>query len=284
MDIRLFKTFIQVAETKHFGRASENLFITQAAVSARIKQLEEFYGTLLFIRNKNNLKLTPSGDALLSHAYLIVEQLEQSKQTLTLAQQQKINFNIAATPNIWDAFFSKRIYQSITFFDHVSLGTEISVREAIQRKLSDKTLDVGLLTDPIKDEDYNNQLIAHFELALVGSSADDSNIAENYIFVDWGLTFSKEHAYHHKFQPLLRTSTAIIALEVILSKGGFAYLPVELVAPYIKAKQLFTINSPLLIKRPIYMVSKANSFSKELINSYGEFITEMKPEVSEEQE
>ena len=41
--IRVYKTFIQVAESRHFGRAAENLYITQAAVSARIKQLEEFY-------------------------------------------------------------------------------------------------------------------------------------------------------------------------------------------------------------------------------------------------
>lgn len=273
MDIRLFKTFIQVAETKHFGHAAENLFITQAAVSARIKQLEEYYATALFIRNKNNLKLTPSGEALLSHAYLIVEQLEYSKQSLAQTQQQKINFNIAATPNIWDAFFSKRIHESIKFFDHVSLGTEISVREAIQRKLSDKTIDIGLLTDQIKDEGYNNQLIAHFELALVGSSQIQKDILDHYIFVDWGLTFAKEHAQHHKFQPILKTSTAMIALEVILSKGGFAYLPMELAEPYIKKNELFIIDCPLVIKRPIYMVSKANTFTKGLIEAYGDFIS-----------
>ena len=54
MDIRVFKTFLQVAKTKHFGHAAENLFITQAAVSARIKQLEEFYDSTLFIRDKND--------------------------------------------------------------------------------------------------------------------------------------------------------------------------------------------------------------------------------------
>ena len=43
MDIKVFRTFIEVANTRHFGRAADNLYITQAAVSARIKQLEEFY-------------------------------------------------------------------------------------------------------------------------------------------------------------------------------------------------------------------------------------------------
>lgn len=59
MDIKIYKTFISVAENRHFGRAAEQLYITQAAVSARIKQLEEFYSTPMFIRDKNNLMLTP---------------------------------------------------------------------------------------------------------------------------------------------------------------------------------------------------------------------------------
>ena len=43
MDVKVFQTFLEVAKEKHFGRASENLYITQAAVSARIKQLEEYF-------------------------------------------------------------------------------------------------------------------------------------------------------------------------------------------------------------------------------------------------
>lgn len=275
MDTRVFQTFIQVAQTKHFGHAAENLYITQAAVSARIKQLEEFYGSQLFIRDKNNLKLTPAGQTLLGHAHLMVEQMALSKQALTLAKQQKINFNIAATPNVWDAFFSSRIQEAIRFFEQVSLGTEISVREAIQRKLAAKTLDIGLLTDPIKDEDYTNQLVGHFELALVATKPNIESVIEQYVLVDWGLTFQKEHALHHKFQPSLRTSTAMIALEVILSQGGGAYLPVELVNPYVDSGELFIIDTPLLIKRPIYMVTRTNSMTKELIESYGQFIQKM---------
>lgn len=275
MDTRVFQTFIQVAQTKHFGHAAENLYITQAAVSARIKQLEEFYGSQLFIRDKNNLKLTPAGQTLLGHAHLMVEQMVLSKQALTLAKQQKINFNIAATPNVWDAFFSSRIQEAIRFFEQVSLGTEISVREAIQRKLAAKTLDIGLLTDPIKDEDYTNQLIGHFELALVATKPNIEPVFEQYVLVDWGLTFQKEHALHHKFQPALRTSTAMIALEVILSQGGCAYLPVELVSPYVDSGELFIIETPLLIKRPIYMVTRTNCMTKELTENYGQFIQKM---------
>lgn len=276
MDIRVFKTFITVADYKHFGRAAETLYITQAAVSARIKQLEEFYSAQLIIRDKNNLRLTPAGVVLLAHAHLMVSQMEQSKLSMSLAIKQKIAFNIAATPNVWDAFFSSRIHESIALFDNIALGTEISVREAIQRKLDDRSLDVGLLTDPIKDDDFSNELIGHFNLLLVGNRPEFSADVGDYILIDWGITFQKEHALHHKVAPSFRTSTAMIALEVILSKGGFAYLPYELVTEYIDSKMLFVIDSPLQIKRPIFMVNKKNNDSKELVEQFKVLLSNIK--------
>lgn len=268
MDIRVFKTFITVAENKHFGRAAETLYITQAAVSARIKQLEEYYGTQLLIRDKNNLRLTPAGESLYSHAHLMVSQMEQSKVAVSIANQQRVSFNIAATPNVWDAFFSSRIHDVLELYEQLALGTEISVREAIQRKLDDRTLDVGLLTDPIKDDDFNNELIGHFDLSLVGSRPDFNATTEDYILVDWGITFQKEHALHHKVVPSFKTSAAMIALEVILAKGGFAYLPSMLVDELIDRQTLFAIESPLQIKRPIYMVSRKNGTNEDVVQQF----------------
>ncbi|QDP02122.1 LysR family transcriptional regulator [Thalassotalea sp. PS06] len=275
MDIRVYKTFLAVAEYKHFGRAAETLYITQAAVSARIKQLEEFYGTQLLIRDKNNLRLTSAGEALLAHAHLLVSQMEQSKLSVSIANQQKISFNIAATPNVWDAFFSSRIHDALQLFEQLVLGTEISVREAIQRKLDERMLDVGLLTDPIKDDDFANELIGHFDLSLVGNRPDFNAKVDDYILIDWGITFHKEHALHHKVVPNFKTSTAMIALEVILSKGGFAYLPHSLVEGLIAENALYLIESPLQIKRPIYMVYRKNSSNELLVNEFRKLFLNM---------
>jgi len=37
VDIELLKTFLEVNRTRHFGKAAEHLFLTQSAVSARIR-------------------------------------------------------------------------------------------------------------------------------------------------------------------------------------------------------------------------------------------------------
>ncbi len=41
MDVGLLKAFLEINRVRHFGRAANNLFISQSAVSARIKQLED---------------------------------------------------------------------------------------------------------------------------------------------------------------------------------------------------------------------------------------------------
>ena len=51
MDIRFLTTFIEVAKTRHFGKAAENLYLTQSAVSARIKLLEEYFHTRFLLGN-----------------------------------------------------------------------------------------------------------------------------------------------------------------------------------------------------------------------------------------
>jgi LysR family transcriptional regulator, flagellar master operon regulator len=40
VDTELLKTFLEVSRTRHFGRAAESLYLTQSAVSFRIRQLE----------------------------------------------------------------------------------------------------------------------------------------------------------------------------------------------------------------------------------------------------
>ncbi|MDQ4425686.1 LysR family transcriptional regulator, partial [Thalassolituus sp.] len=52
MDTDLLKTFMEVSRTRHFGRAAENLYLTQSAVSFRIRQLEGLLGVELFSRQR----------------------------------------------------------------------------------------------------------------------------------------------------------------------------------------------------------------------------------------
>ncbi len=104
MDTELLKTFIEVQRTRHFGKAAENLYLTQSAVSFRIRQLEQQLGVNLFSRYRNNIQLTASGERLLPHAEAMLTALQRAKQEVAVSAEQAIQLSIAATANVWDAF------------------------------------------------------------------------------------------------------------------------------------------------------------------------------------
>ena len=68
MHITTLRTFIAVSKTGGFHSAAERLNITQAAVSARIKTLEDQLGRSVFDRGRNGAALTTAGREFLPYA------------------------------------------------------------------------------------------------------------------------------------------------------------------------------------------------------------------------
>lgn len=68
MDIHQLKTFVAVAREKTITRASEVLHLSQPAVSAHIKTIEDTLGLTLFSRTPKGMALTPDGERLLARA------------------------------------------------------------------------------------------------------------------------------------------------------------------------------------------------------------------------
>lgn len=96
MDLDLLKTFLTLSKTQHFGRAAESLFITQSAVSARIRLLENQLGHLLFQRTKKSVELTQEGEAFIQHANAILEQWQQAKMNLGQLHSHTEDLRISA--------------------------------------------------------------------------------------------------------------------------------------------------------------------------------------------
>ena len=82
MDINNLKAFISVAETGSFSVASEQLFLTQPAISKRIAALESELDTALFDRIGRQVSLTEAGQALLPRARKILDELEDSRRAI----------------------------------------------------------------------------------------------------------------------------------------------------------------------------------------------------------
>ena len=111
MDTELLRTFLEVKATRHFGHAADNLYITQAAVSARIKQLEIYFGAPLFVRDRHNIQLTPQGEQLVPHAEAILMSILTARQDVALREGAGLRLSIAIRDGLWGSALEHRFKQ-----------------------------------------------------------------------------------------------------------------------------------------------------------------------------
>ncbi|MDA0109375.1 LysR family transcriptional regulator [Vibrio sp. La 4.2.2] len=96
LDIHWLKTFVTLAEYKHFGKAANALHMTQPNVSLQLKQLEQTTGVKLLERNP--FHLTQAGERLLQSSIKTLEELQVCQSDLNaLNELDKGTITVAAS-------------------------------------------------------------------------------------------------------------------------------------------------------------------------------------------
>ena len=283
MDIELIKTFIEVKNCRHFGKAAENLYLTQAAVSSRIRHLEQYFGVELFIRTRNNIQLTTAGERLIPYAESLLQTLGMAKQDVALSTGQVAQISIAGTPNTWDTYIHDAISKIYALQPEISLVAEILAREHITRQLLERTLDVAILFDPPKVDELKIEHLHTFKLELVSTIKEQdiyNSESMRYIMVDWGTSFNAWHAKELKALPApnVRTSTARVALDLMVQCGGSAYLPDVLAQPFIDENQLYKVSDVPTFERNVYIAFHRDNENAEKLHEIKRLLSKEEPE------
>jgi DNA-binding transcriptional LysR family regulator len=91
LNLRQLKAFLGVAETRNFTRTAQKLHLSQAALSASIRELEGQLGCRLFERTTRSVDLTSAGLELLPVATAVVSSLETVTSQLRQREQQGVS-------------------------------------------------------------------------------------------------------------------------------------------------------------------------------------------------
>ncbi len=131
--------FEAAARHMSFLKASDELHVTQSAVSHRIKSLEEFLGVALFIRINRNIALTSYGDRYLAEVKTALAALEAA--TATLKGSTRARLRISAAP----ALGAKWLVARLAGFQRAHLEIELAVSSSYDLELIKRgEADIGI--------------------------------------------------------------------------------------------------------------------------------------------
>lgn len=258
MDTELLKTFLEVNKTRHFAKAANNLHVTQAAVSARIRQLEEQLGVSLFLRSRNRTQLTAAGEQLIPHAETMLLAWARARQDVSLKEHARDHIAIGASNGLWHFYLQDQLQHMHEHIPDLAFSALSESDLELRKRVMEGTLDIALLYEPPRTSRLRIESLGKLRLVLASSNGDkpvSEALRDDYILVDWGTQFNNFHAknFPEIEPPLLRTNMAPVAESFILGNGGSAYLP----------QQRLTLHQGLM-----YQIDGAPYFERDMYLMY----------------
>lgn len=156
MELRQLKYFVAVAEHQHFGKAAEQLFVSQPALSQQIRLLEENLGVELLdgIARKNfrRVKLTEAGEFFFIEAKKLLNQAKKLQENTKKLAESTSSIQVG----VYKALLKERIVEFMESYKAEHPNVQIKISEydnylEVQEAISNKEVDIGLTLLPLTE-------------------------------------------------------------------------------------------------------------------------------------
>lgn len=260
MDTVLVRTFLEVVACNSFAAASERLFVTQSAVSLRIKSLENQLGRPVFLRSKAGVQVTPAGQRLIRHANAFLQVWEEAKQQVAVPEEFDDVLVIGAEQGLWERLLIRWLPAMANGLPRMAFRTEEGKSLNITQQMITGTIDVAVLYRPqLRPGLYIRHLFDE-RLIFVSSKPGTKSLEDDYVYVDWGEEFASFHGsvFPHSAHPRMTFRLGQVTLNYLLNNGGSAFMPSRLVQPFIDAGRLYTERDVPSFTLPAHLVWREN--------------------------
>lgn len=247
MDISLARTFLEVATSGSFISAAQRMHLTQTAVSARIRTLEEQLGRRLFVRNKAGARLTAAGERFVRHATTLVQVWEQARQYVALPPGREEGVSVGGELSLWHPLLADWLVWMHRECPEIALHAEVDGPVRLLDRVQEGSLDLAVLYNPPQRPDLVSELLVEEKLIMVTSAPDGVMNPAQYVYVDWGPSFAANHqaAFPDLSSPPVSISLGPLALTYLLTVGGSGYFRVGTAQPFLSDGRLRRVaNAP----------------------------------------
>ena len=169
MELYQLHSFVTVARENHLTRAAEALHISQPAVSAHIKALEEEFGQPLFLRTPKGMTLTSSGSLLCQKAKEILAEVDALAALGENLQHQPAGY-LRIGLNRYSKFLRiTPLYQQLrNNYPHIEIRLHQAISGTILKMIRKNELDCGFILGDCGGDNLQRLLLAQLKLLVVG--------------------------------------------------------------------------------------------------------------------
>lgn len=263
MDIKWLKTFIAAAKYENFRKASEELFLSQPAVTKHIKRLESYLNTTLFERRGKSIFLTPAGYKFLSSAIEIVEKYEEEMESFEgWKQGYNRKLTIAVAPQIAASVFPPFLRCFIEEQPDIEVIINVVSSFDIEREVSNGQADIGLTRLQSNRMGLSYETVHQDPVILIaplmeeacrnaaGRSEEDllhshRLLTNNHpVYWEYLLPLIKKHYPTVRIMPV----TQIEVTKRLIEEGlGISYLPLSMVKEELKTKRMIEVRQDKIV-------------------------------------
>ncbi|WP_134716415.1 LysR family transcriptional regulator [Saccharomonospora xinjiangensis] len=166
--VHALRSFVVVADERHFGRAADRLGIAQPPLSRRIARLEAELGARLFDRDSRRVELTEAGHVLLAEARDVLARWDRMITLVGKAHRGETDTVRAGVPPEVPGRVLAAILRA---FADVCPGVRLDLQELTTAEqlplLADRQLDTGLLHHPVDTVDLRLGPVVETPLGVV---------------------------------------------------------------------------------------------------------------------
>ena len=161
MELKHFIYFETVCECRSFSKTANQLFVTQQAVSKKIKELEDELDTQLFVRLSTGVELTDEGRFFRQEGAFILEKEKAILNHFSALSRDKKNKLLIGLSHGINIFFHKQFFKK---FEENNPDISLKIIEMWNQQIEDDILngiiDVGFTIEP--DNNPNLRVVKLF--------------------------------------------------------------------------------------------------------------------------
>lgn len=208
MNLHQIKYLLSLAETNNFSRAAERVHVTQSTLSSAIKKLEDELEIRLFDRTTKGVRITREGEKFLSHARVIVSEINKISEELGTSHEPNI-LKIGLLKTLPMDIVATAIQKYREKYPAVIIEVNDDDDERIRKNLERELLSACITTITNDDYSFTSELLFEEELMIAISKTNplskkkslDLSVLNNKPFIE-RINCDRWVDMHQKFKQL----------------------------------------------------------------------------------